>query len=46
MAAKLRPRINLPHLVSSTAAAQLKPAAVSFSGLLDSALVGAVSTLG
>jgi hypothetical protein len=34
MAAKLRPRVILPRVVSSTAAARLKPAAVSFSGLL------------
>jgi hypothetical protein len=38
MAAKLRPRVILPCLVSSTAVALLKPAAVSFSGLLGSAL--------
>ena len=35
MAAKLRPRVMLPRPVSTSAAARLKPAAVSFSGLLD-----------
>lgn len=35
MAAKLRPRKMLPRPVSSTAAARLKPGAVSFSGLSD-----------
>jgi hypothetical protein len=38
MAAKLRPRVKLPRLVSSTAVALLKPAAVSFSGVLGSDL--------
>jgi len=35
MAAKLRPRVMLIRRLSSKAAALLKPAAVSFSGLLD-----------
>jgi len=35
MAAKLRPRGMLPRSVSSTATARPKPAAASFSGVLD-----------
>jgi len=38
MAAKLRPRVMLPRTVSSTAERVARPAAVSFSGLLGSAL--------
>src|SRR5688500_10068340 len=38
MAAKLRPRVMLPRSVSSTAPERLKPAAVSFSGLLGGGL--------
>ena len=39
MAAKLRPPMMLPRSVSTEAAAWLKPAAGSFSGLLDGRLV-------
>ena len=38
MAAKLRPRVMLPRPVSTSAAAWLKPAADSLSGLLGSEL--------
>ena len=38
MAAKLRPRVMLPRPVSSLPPAGLKPAAASFSGLLDGRL--------
>ena len=38
MAAKLRPRVTIPRFVPSTGTAKLKPAAVSFSGLLGSRL--------
>ena len=39
MAAKLRPCVIVPRRVSSKAPAWLKPAAVSFSGLLDGQLL-------
>src|SRR5712692_1233845 len=40
MAAKLRPRVMLPHASDGRRpSARLKPAAVSFSGVLDGALM-------
>lgn len=40
MAAKLRPRVSLPRSGSSTAVVGQKPAADSFSNVLDGALKG------
>jgi hypothetical protein len=45
MAAKLRPRARLPRFVLAQAPAWLKPAAGSFSGLLDGALQHRALTL-